>query len=85
VGKPARVIAGTRRVVRMGGSLVISLPAEFCHLHGIKEGDDLPFAADHIMKLIPMPEGREDAGVELGELRKQPANPSTEGTDGGEQ
>jgi hypothetical protein len=45
----------------------------------------LPFAADHIMKLIPMPEGREDASVELGELRKHPANPSTEGTDGGEQ
>jgi len=60
VGKPARVIAGTRRVVRMGGSLVISLPAEFCHLHHIKEGDDLPFAADHIMKVIPMPEGKED-------------------------
>ncbi len=60
MSKPARVIAGTRRVVRMGGSLVISLPAEFCHLHGIKEGDDLPFAADHIMKVIPMPEGRED-------------------------
>jgi len=44
----------------MGGSLVISLPAEFCHLHHIKEGDDLPFAANHIMKVIPMPEGKED-------------------------
>jgi hypothetical protein len=44
----------------MGGSLVISLPAEFCHLHHIKAGDDLPFAADHIMKVIPMPEGKED-------------------------
>ena len=69
MGKPARVIAGTRRVVRMGGSLVISLPAEFCHLHGIKEGDDLPFAADHIMKVIPMPEGRED--IESEERQKR--------------
>jgi len=60
VGKPPRVIAGTRRVVRMGGSLVISLPAEFCRLHHIRGGDDLPFAADHIMKVIPMPEGKED-------------------------
>lgn len=60
MSKPARVIAGTRRVVRMGGSLVISLPAEFCHLHHIKAGDDLPFAANHIMKVIPMPEGKED-------------------------
>jgi len=58
------IIAGTRRVVRLGGSLVISLPAEFCHLHHIKEGDDLPFAADHIMKVIPMPEGRESEGDE---------------------
>ena len=60
MNKRGRIIAGTRRVVRLGGSLVITLPAEFCHLHGIKEGDDLPFAADHIMKVIPMPEGRED-------------------------
>ncbi len=57
--KRSRVIAGTRRVVRLGGSLVFSLPAQFCHLHGIEEGDDLPFAADHILKIIPMPEGRE--------------------------
>ena len=62
--KSNKIIAGTRRVVRMGGSLVISLPAEFCRLHRIKEGDDLPFAADHIMKIIPMPEGKEDATAE---------------------
>ena len=43
-----------------GGSSVISLPAEFCHLHCIKEGYDLPFVTDHIMKVIPMPEGKED-------------------------
>lgn len=66
--KTGRVIAGTRRVVRMGGSLVISLPAEFCHLHRIREGDDLPFAADHIMKIIPMPEGHEEKeGTDSGE------------------
>ena len=60
MNKGSRIIAGTRRVVRLGGSLVITLPAEFCYLHGIKEGDDLPFAANHIMKVIPMPEGKED-------------------------
>lgn len=62
-----RVIAGTRKVVRLGGSLVVSLPAEFCHLHLIKEGDDLPFAANHIMKLIPMAEGQEEEEVDSGE------------------
>lgn len=54
-----KVIAGTRKVVRMGGSLVIALPAQFCHAHGIKQGDDLAFVANHIMKIIPMPEERE--------------------------
>lgn len=55
-----RIIAGTRRVVRMGGSLVISLPVEFCRRHHIKAGDDLPFAAGHIMKIIPMAEDKEE-------------------------
>lgn len=60
MSKADKVIAGTCRVVRLGESLVISLPAEFCHLHHIEEGDDLPFAADlrrgGIMKIIPLPE-----------------------------
>lgn len=51
-----KVIGGTRKVQRMGGSLVVSLPAEFAKAHGIKDGDDLPFAANHIIKFIPMPE-----------------------------
>lgn len=63
MSKTSKVIAGTSRVVRLGESLAISLPAEFCHLHHIKEGDDLPFAADlrggGIMKVIPMPEDEE--------------------------
>ena len=40
--------------------MAITLPVSFTRAHGIKEGDDLPIVADHILKVIPMPEGRED-------------------------
>ena len=66
----------------MGGSLVITLPAEFCQAHRIREGDDLPFAANHIMKIIPMPEGVEDAGAEKAQNQ---TTSQSEGADGGEQ
>ena len=51
-----KVLAGTRRVIRLGSSLAITLPSRFTEAHGIKEGDDLAYAANHIMKIIPMPE-----------------------------
>lgn len=47
---------GTRKVMKMGGSLVVTLPAQFVHAHDIKAGDDLSFVAGYIMQLIPMPE-----------------------------
>lgn len=49
-------IGGTRKIIRLGGSLVIALPSEFVDQHGLKEGDDLPYAANHIIKYIPMME-----------------------------
>lgn len=54
--KKPTVTAETRKVIKLGGSLVITLPDSFVKAHDIKEGDDLPVAADHIMKVIPMPE-----------------------------
>lgn len=54
--RKARVTAGTRKVISLGGSLAITLPKEFVEAHDIQEGDDLPVAADHILKVIPMPE-----------------------------
>lgn len=51
-------MAGTRKVFRIGGSLAVSLPAEFVNAHNIKEGDDLPFAANNIIKYIPVCEER---------------------------
>jgi hypothetical protein len=73
--KGRHIIAGTRRVIRLGGSLIITLPAEFCALHGITEGDDLPFAANHIMKLIPMPEDKETREKIPGEVEESSGEP----------
>lgn len=55
---------GTRKVFRVGGSLVISLPPEFIEAHNIIEGEDLPYAANHIMKIIPMPEEKYEEAKE---------------------
>jgi antitoxin component of MazEF toxin-antitoxin module len=54
------IITTTRKVLRLGNSLAITLPVSFTRAHGIKEGDDLPIVADHILKIIPMLEGREE-------------------------
>ena len=51
-----KITAGTRKVISLGGSLAITLPREFVLAHNIKEGDDLPVAANHILKVIPMAE-----------------------------
>ena len=55
IGKPS-AIGGTRKVIRLGGSLVVGLPPDFIEAHHIQEGDDLPYAANHLIKFIPMPE-----------------------------
>ena len=53
---PGDVIGETRRVLKIGNSHYISLPPEFVEAHRIREGDKLAIAANHIMKIIPMPE-----------------------------
>jgi antitoxin component of MazEF toxin-antitoxin module len=49
-------LTGNRSVMRLGDSLVISLPREFVEAQGIKKGDKLPCVCDHILKVIPMNE-----------------------------
>lgn len=58
--KKAKIIGGTRKVIRLGGSLAVTLPPEFTNANNITEGDDLPYAANHLIKFIPMPEGAEE-------------------------
>ena len=50
------IVAEPRQVIKIGRSHYISLPKEFMEAHGIKAGDWLPTAANHILKVIPMPE-----------------------------
>lgn len=50
------VLGGTRRVIKLGDSLAVTLPRKFWEANGIREGDDLPYAANHIIKFIPMAE-----------------------------
>ncbi|MDI7258899.1 MAG: AbrB/MazE/SpoVT family DNA-binding domain-containing protein, partial [Thermodesulfobacteriota bacterium] len=52
------IISEPRRTTRIGSSYYISLPKEFLEAHDIKEGDWLPVAANHILKVIPMAEGK---------------------------
>ncbi len=58
--KESRVLGGTKRVFKSGGSIAIFIPGKFAEAHGIKAGDEVAYAADHIMKIIPMPEEKYD-------------------------
>ena len=50
------LIVGLTRIHRVGGSLIFILPPTFVALHNIKEGDELPILANHILKIVPMSE-----------------------------
>lgn len=50
-------IARMTKVHRVGGSLMVTLPAEFVGAHSIKEGDDVGILANGIVKVDPMKEG----------------------------
>lgn len=52
------VILEQRQLLKIGRSHYISVPKEFLEAHGLKAGDYLPVAANHILKIVPMSEGR---------------------------
>jgi len=54
------IIATTRKVIKQGNSLAITLPVSFTRAHGIKAGDVLPIIANHILRVIPIPEESKD-------------------------
>ena len=56
VEKVTTLIVVKRKVFGIGGSLAITLPAEFVKLHNIKDGDEIPVLANHILKVVPMAE-----------------------------
>jgi len=48
------VILEQRRLLKIGRSHYISVPKEFLEAHGIKDGDLLYTAANHIFQISPM-------------------------------
>ena len=50
------IICQTRQLIRLGGSLCITLPSEFVKLNKIKQGDLLSVTGNEILTFIPMQE-----------------------------
>lgn len=42
----------TRRVIKSGESLIISLPVEFCRKAGIKKGDTVGLTYDSVLIIV---------------------------------
>jgi antitoxin component of MazEF toxin-antitoxin module len=51
-----RLIVEKRKIYKFGGSFGILLPKEFIEAHNLKEGDEVPVLANHILKIVPMSE-----------------------------
>lgn len=56
LGEP---ITGNRRVIKIGGAYYLNLPSEFVESNSIRPGQKVPVTADHILKVIPMPEDQD--------------------------
>lgn len=46
-------ITENRRVLKIGNSYYLNLPAEFVKAHGIKPGTKVPITANHLLKVVP--------------------------------
>jgi len=56
--KPGEPITENRRVIKISGAYYLNLPREFVESNGIQTGQKVPVVANHILKVIPMPEKR---------------------------
>jgi len=56
IDKETGVMSGQRVLRKIGDTFYINVPKEFLEQHSLKEGDILPFAANHLLKYIPMQE-----------------------------
>ena len=70
--KPRRIIQENvileqRQLLKIGRSHYISIPKEFLEAHGLKAGDWLPTAANHVFQIAPISEGK--IIVENGEVK----------------
>lgn len=56
IDRETGIMSGQRVVRKIGDTFYINIPKEFLEQHSLKEGDILPFAANHLLKYIPMQE-----------------------------
>jgi len=54
--KKAEVIAGIRKLVKYGDGVAIVLPPEWLEKHELEPGDEVPFVANAIFKIVPVKE-----------------------------
>jgi len=60
-----KLVVGQRKLVKIGDTYYISVPKEFVEQHKLEPGEKLCIAADHIMKVIPMPYTDDKEDIEL--------------------
>jgi len=56
IDKETGIISGQREIRKMGNSYYINIPREFLDKHGLGEGDQLTFGANHLLKYMPQAE-----------------------------
>lgn len=55
----------SRKVQKVGGSLVVSLPFDWCLSNGIEEGDEVLFEYEHgVLSLLTEEEARDKSGTD---------------------
>ena len=54
VVKGKEAIAGVKKIRKVGATYYIALPREFLDRHKLREGDELPFVGNGILKFVPV-------------------------------
>ncbi len=62
-----RLLAGKRKLVKVGGSAMIALPKDWLEQHGYKIGEEIPFVANRDLALLSRESAAESyqTGTEL--------------------
>ena len=48
------VVVGLRRIRKIGASYYVALPRDFLERHELKEGDELPYIGNRVLRFIPV-------------------------------
>ena len=80
-GTEGRLLAGKRRLVKVGGSTMISLPKDWLEQHGYKIGDEVAFVANRDLALLSPQSAAESyqTGTDLVRKSREEAEGKTDG------